>query len=272
MAKTSSIEKNKRRRKLVAQHADKRKRLKAIAEEVALEHLEACVERAPRGAGASGSHEVPGECARPTKRPGGVLVLLLHDADGRGALEAQPLPDQREEDALLLEHVLFEVVVERAQVLGQASRTLGSLAVDSLHLRGELDQGGQLASMRGVVGALDLVHGLANRQLVPGDPRRPSLALDLRANRRGVEPRRATGLGQRAPALAAEVETVALEHAAGAWQGGGQLGQGGKGLGGRHAVPPREASQGEGHSPGPRKQAPAVHRCQTDNQRTLSIG
>lgn len=34
MAKTSSIEKNKRRRKLVAQHADKRKRLKAIADDL----------------------------------------------------------------------------------------------------------------------------------------------------------------------------------------------------------------------------------------------
>jgi len=34
MAKTSSIEKNKRRRKLVAQYADKRKRLKAIADDM----------------------------------------------------------------------------------------------------------------------------------------------------------------------------------------------------------------------------------------------
>lgn len=34
MAKTSSIEKNKRRRKLVAQHADKRKRLKAVADDM----------------------------------------------------------------------------------------------------------------------------------------------------------------------------------------------------------------------------------------------
>jgi small subunit ribosomal protein S14 len=34
MAKTSSVEKNKRRRKLVAQHADKRKRLKAIADDM----------------------------------------------------------------------------------------------------------------------------------------------------------------------------------------------------------------------------------------------
>ena len=34
MAKTSSIEKNKRRRKLVAQCADKRKRLKAIADDL----------------------------------------------------------------------------------------------------------------------------------------------------------------------------------------------------------------------------------------------
>ena len=35
MAKTSSIEKNKRRRKLVAQYADKRKRLKAVADDMA---------------------------------------------------------------------------------------------------------------------------------------------------------------------------------------------------------------------------------------------
>ncbi len=34
MAKTSSIEKNKRRRKLVAQYADKRARLKAIADDM----------------------------------------------------------------------------------------------------------------------------------------------------------------------------------------------------------------------------------------------
>ena len=34
MAKTSSIEKNKRRRKLVAQHADKRNRLKTIADDM----------------------------------------------------------------------------------------------------------------------------------------------------------------------------------------------------------------------------------------------
>ncbi len=34
MAKTSSIEKNNRRRKLVAQHAAKRKRLKAIADDL----------------------------------------------------------------------------------------------------------------------------------------------------------------------------------------------------------------------------------------------
>ncbi|WP_333792856.1 30S ribosomal protein S14 [Hyphomicrobium sp.] len=36
MAKTSSIEKNNRRRKLAAQHAAKRKRLKAIAEDLKL--------------------------------------------------------------------------------------------------------------------------------------------------------------------------------------------------------------------------------------------
>jgi small subunit ribosomal protein S14 len=34
MAKTSSMEKNKRRRQLVAQHADKRKRLKEIASDL----------------------------------------------------------------------------------------------------------------------------------------------------------------------------------------------------------------------------------------------
>jgi small subunit ribosomal protein S14 len=34
MAKTSSVEKNNRRRRLVAQHAEKRKRLKAIADDV----------------------------------------------------------------------------------------------------------------------------------------------------------------------------------------------------------------------------------------------
>jgi small subunit ribosomal protein S14 len=34
MAKTSSIEKNKRRRKLVAQYADKRNRLKAVADDM----------------------------------------------------------------------------------------------------------------------------------------------------------------------------------------------------------------------------------------------
>ena len=34
MAKTSSIEKNKRRRKLVAQYAGKRKRLKAVADDM----------------------------------------------------------------------------------------------------------------------------------------------------------------------------------------------------------------------------------------------
>jgi small subunit ribosomal protein S14 len=34
MAKTSSIEKNKRRRKLAAQYAEKRKRLKAIADDL----------------------------------------------------------------------------------------------------------------------------------------------------------------------------------------------------------------------------------------------
>ncbi len=34
MAKTSSIEKNKRRRKLVAQYADKRKRLKVVADDM----------------------------------------------------------------------------------------------------------------------------------------------------------------------------------------------------------------------------------------------
>jgi small subunit ribosomal protein S14 len=34
MAKTSSIEKNKRRRKLVAQYAEKRKRLKAVADDM----------------------------------------------------------------------------------------------------------------------------------------------------------------------------------------------------------------------------------------------
>ncbi|HRY06861.1 MAG TPA: 30S ribosomal protein S14 [Hyphomicrobiaceae bacterium] len=34
MAKTSSIEKNKRRRKLVAQYADKRKRLKTVADDM----------------------------------------------------------------------------------------------------------------------------------------------------------------------------------------------------------------------------------------------
>ena len=34
MAKTSSVEKNNRRRKLAAQHAEKRKRLKAIAEDL----------------------------------------------------------------------------------------------------------------------------------------------------------------------------------------------------------------------------------------------
>ena len=34
MAKTSSIEKNKRRRKLAAQHADKRNRLKTIADDM----------------------------------------------------------------------------------------------------------------------------------------------------------------------------------------------------------------------------------------------
>jgi small subunit ribosomal protein S14 len=34
MAKTSSVEKNNRRRRLVAQHAEKRKRLKAIADDL----------------------------------------------------------------------------------------------------------------------------------------------------------------------------------------------------------------------------------------------
>jgi small subunit ribosomal protein S14 len=34
MAKTSSVEKNNRRRRLTAQHADKRKRLKAIADDL----------------------------------------------------------------------------------------------------------------------------------------------------------------------------------------------------------------------------------------------
>ena len=36
MAKTSSVEKNKRRRRLAAQYADKRKRLKAIADDLKL--------------------------------------------------------------------------------------------------------------------------------------------------------------------------------------------------------------------------------------------
>ena len=197
---------------------------------------EPVVERPEGVAGAGGRREVPGQRAHAPERLAGLVVLGLQ---GRGPARRRPAMrppgpralqrfDRREEDGLLLRHVLFERRAEAAEEAGELRDDLRvGAAVDFEHPGGHAAEPRQLLAQRDVKPFDDVAaecrQGGVGKGGVGLVRPRGQLHLELREQLVGGQADRPAGVGERLLAAAAEVDSGAIEDAAGARKPGDDL-------------------------------------------------
>ena len=128
-----------------------------VRHQVLAQGLQAQVERAPRVAGAAGQGDAVGQRFELGELFAVVVVLHAHHVHGRQAGVAHAALVDRKEHHLFLLHVALQLLLHVFEVVGQAQRALGAVAVHVLDAAGQADQLGQLLAVAGVVARQDVI-------------------------------------------------------------------------------------------------------------------
>ncbi len=184
-----------------------------------LEVREPEVERAPGAAGLFRRHEVLRERAHALEVGRVVFMFGLHDANRRVGISSASGAQHREENLLLLLHVLLEFFAHRRDECREAIRAARFVAVHGFDSLGHLDEAHDLLPMPVVVLSDDEVDELGQRLVLPAARRGVAIAvtIDLGAQLAEdlleVQALLRAGVLQRDGAVAAEVEAIAVEDA-----------------------------------------------------------
>jgi hypothetical protein len=133
---------------------------------------------------------------------------------------------------------LLDLDVQSLEERGEALRTGGFAAMNAFDLARRFDERRKIFAKRLVELGQNEGDQISERFGLPSLCRRRLVrGCDLGNDRRSVEPELVAGIGQLSAATAAEVETVAQEHARSRGVRGGELSQGLVGSnGGRHSL------------------------------------